>query len=285
MIDNDRSASRVYAINQTDGSLKCDLSIGVTTDYYDTLSLRSDGKLVTRREQPSTASVVEILSTANGALLSSTTTDNNFPAFASELLTDSNNGVLVPNSVFNNHGSVDYFNSTLTPKWKLLQSGGDFRFSNIIQDESGYIYGSRFTGPVNGVTTDVFALVPWTIATATSTNHRTVNFTVTTTMAATNPLTGNDNQGQLVLDDGTKVALAYQSTDSSGVSTWTATYTYPSSAKPKGVHTYTVELGQSNVQTDVVTHFVSAPAETNNTGLTLVDSYDITDNGQSVFHQ
>jgi len=125
----------------------------------------------------------------------------------------------------------------------------------------------------------IFALSPWTLSAATDIATHAhpndiINFTVTSAIQQTNPLQGGDNKVQVVMDNGDKVLLSYSSLNSSSDSIWTGSYTLPSNTTD-GSHTYTVEAAQPFVETDVTTHFDSAPASSNNTGITLSQSFTV----------
>jgi hypothetical protein len=47
-----------------------------------------------------------------------------------------------------------------------------------------------------------------------------------------------------------------------------------------GNHTYTVEASQPYVQTDIPTHFASAPTQSNNSGITSTGSFVVLSNSQ-----
>jgi len=91
-------------------------------------------------------------------------------------------------------------------------------------------------------------------------------------MLQTNPLLGGNNQMQVVMDNGDKITLNYSSTDANNDTTWTGSYTLPPDISC-GPHTYTIEAAQTYLQTDVTTHFDSAPLESNNTGITTSGSF------------
>lgn len=116
-----------------------------------------------------------------------------------------------------------------------------------------------------------FAMAPWTLVPSSdkSTYYEgeTVRFSVATSMQEHNPLTSEDNKMQVVFDNGIKVPLSYSSTNGQGDTVWTADYALPADFG-SGTHTYSVQAAQPMVKTDITTAFASAPAGSDNTGLT-----------------
>lgn len=204
--------------------------------------------------------------------------------------------------------TLGYYNTAGTNKWKIVYpftKADDthtilYKFGQYIADDRGWFYGSflkkRYIYDAVGETyTDrdstnsfakTFALAPWTLTHTKSASVQNIGsditFTATTSMLQTNPLLGGTNKVQVYIDNGDKVLLTYDSTDGNGNTVWTGTYTIPESLT-SGSHTYTVEAAQTYMQTDVTTHFASAPTESNNTGRTSSGTFTVLgDNEQQV---
>lgn len=274
---------KIFAIN-SDGTKKWDRDFGTGKIGFWGLSLKENGNILTKNYDSST---LDEISTVDG----STVYSGNSTGL---LMTDSNNGEYISTSDQTNpnlytKGFV-YYNGGHEMKWKLAYSYDpsedytySYDFANVRLDERGWAYAGMTKSAYSGATeitskefTQLFALAPWTLsAIHDSTYYRPGNivaFTATSSMLSTNPLFGENNQVQIVMDNSDKVTLTYSSTDSSGNSVWTGSYTLPSNTSD-GTHTYSVEAGQSHVQTDVTTHFVSAPTSTSNTGITLAGTF------------
>ncbi len=190
-----------------------------------------------------------------------------------------------------NVSNLVYRDKDFNIKWKLstlydyeLEDRLFSFFSRI--DERGWIYSGYYHSYKDGegdeiedqIYSNLFALAPWTLTSSLNASFfqpgNIMTFTVSSSMLSSNPLFGGDNQVQIVMDNGDKVPLTYSSTNGSGNSIWTGAYALPSTTS-HGTHTYTVEAQQPNLQTDITTHFASASAETNNTGITTTGSFTV----------
>jgi hypothetical protein len=291
------SEKKIFAIN-SDGTKKWETSLGTDAGWgFLSLSLRSDGVLLALRQDTgnySRPSKLEAIRTSDGFLLwSEDTTTTNFDLS----FTNGSNGVFYVDNTqggeADNYARINYYDSNNNFKWKINYSYNnldgenelDYSFSNPTQDERGWLYsslGKTYYSAGNDVPAQEyarsFALSPWTLTNTSATQINknggdTLIFSVNTSMQQTNPLLGGDNQVQVVIDNGDLVPLTYSSSDGSGNTVWTGSYVLPSTTAC-GTHQYAIEAGQAYLQTDVTTHFASAPAESNNTGLTAAGSFN-----------
>jgi outer membrane protein assembly factor BamB len=299
---------KIFAINP-DGTLKWERTTGENTKQgYNSFSLRNDGILLALRGQNewNEPNKLEAINTSDGSLLWSEETTAYDISFS-----DNNNGFVYADGVAGANANdyytrVNYFDSNANLKWRVAypyntdpnNSGGYVYYSlgSIVQDERGWIYGSLGKGAYDNDTdwnalpeemfAKSFALAPWTLSNQTlpydhQQQRDTLNFSVVSSMLETNPVFSGDNKVQVIMDNGDKIALSYSGLDASGNSLWTGSYTIPADAVA-GTHTYTIEAAQSYLQTDITTHFASAPTESNNTGITATGTYYIYERGGTV---
>lgn len=177
----------------------------------------------------------------------------------------------------------EFLNKIVNPDPDLCWSGGgEFRWPVI--DDRGWIYVGLESDcqDIDGwsiydyVYAQSFAMAPWTLSLSTNASNlnlnETISFTLTTAMQRTNVLFGGDNKLQVVIDNGDKVLLTYDSTDSNGDTIWKGTYTVPSSML-SGNHSYTIEASQAYLETDTPVHFDTEAIYSSNTGITLTESF------------
>ncbi|MGI5826449.1 MAG: PQQ-binding-like beta-propeller repeat protein [Patescibacteria group bacterium] len=288
---------KLLAINSSDGSLKWSKDFGVVGDkgFLDALVETADGNITARFINAASKKVVYHLDKDSGEVLWSQTKD-----YVGDLGTDNRKGYYY--SGWQDSGNplislpiLYYADSNFNTKWQIpyfyVPQEDDheifFTFSPAALDERGWVYygvaESATDEEWNSVHSkeyaQVFALAPWTLtqknnAPTYSSAGREIEFTATSSMRETNPLFGGENKVQVVIDNGDKVLLSYDSTDSNGDSVWKGTYTIPQDM-PDGEHTYIVEASQAHLQTDIATHFASAPTQSNNTGITIMRSFRV----------
>ncbi|MDD5289570.1 MAG: PQQ-binding-like beta-propeller repeat protein [Patescibacteria group bacterium] len=287
-------AKKIYAFN-SDGSVKWSRNHLSSNDIgYYKFALRSDNVLVAHRYNASYASYyLDGFDTADGDLLWSIPSSY----YGKEFFLDKNNGLFEDYSDDAGVVSEKYYDADRNLKWKIyynysVADGTNSQYYYFgfyrgpIMDERGWLYGgfSRFyydasrTEIVANEFLQYFALAPWTLTNSSSISGiklegDTLNFSATTSMLETNPLFGGTNQVQVVLDNGDKVPLSYSSTAANGDTVWTGSYTFPKSGLGCGTHSYTVEASQTYLQTDITTHFASAPTNSNNTGITASGTF------------
>jgi outer membrane protein assembly factor BamB len=286
-------AKNIYAIN-SDGTLKWVKDYSDDSDYgYVDYILRSDGVLLCARLTSSYTVVLEAINTNNGSLLWT----RNFDGGSIKMFTDKNNGLYLGINGTSGSDSVTYFkyyDSDNNLKWQTVYTYAGTEGSNMITqylnrdkvlDERGWIYGAFSRVYYDEFWSEVpeneyikyFAMAPWTMSVNRDSVYYypgdTINFTITSSMLSTNVVFGGDNKAQVVIDNGDKIPLTYQSLNSAGNSIWTGSYTIPSDFTT-GVHTYTAEVSQPYIQTDITTNFTSAPTASNNTGLTASNSFN-----------
>jgi len=295
----------LYAIN-SDGTLKWSKNYGTNNHLYKASLRNDDVFLINLYSWSDYSNTIEAINTNNGSVLWS----KNFPyvleinVYSAKLKdgylsADSHNGFYLINHLVIDEANVTenifYYDSGYNLKWKISSPvyptpNFDIWYSywfSIAQDERGWVYGTFSKSQYDaGWNYDLpnqfiqyFALAPWTLTVSNNANQYvhpgdTITFTATTAMQQTNALFSSGNQAQVVIDNGDKVTLSYSSTNSSGDTIWTGSYTVPSGTTD-GSHTYTVEAAQSYLQTDTTTHFASAPASSNNTGLTISGAFTI----------
>ena len=283
----------LFAVN-SNGTLKWRRD---TTDVgrgYFSLSLRNDGVLLAQRGVSSSYSTplkLEAINTSDGTLLWSKDIEYSSIYFS---FSDGNNGLYysdTPSSGIS-HGyytRMNYLDSFGNSKWIIkypyvydIEPGKiiGYDLEIVRPDERGWLYGG-FTKSASTTSYDrlpletwnqTYALSPWTLTQSSTIQSNlytgdNMTFTAVTSMGTTNPLFGGDNLVQVYLDTGATFPLSYSHTDSNGNTVWTATYYLPDNT-PLGTHTYTVEASQAHLQTDITTHFSSAPTESLNTGIT-----------------
>jgi len=218
--------------------------------------------------------IIEAIRTSDGTLLWSTSKGSLPTVFA-----DGQNGFY---SLDSSSGitNIIYYNSSYEVKWQIPYSfsSGSYNFNKLVHDEKGWLYGALAKSISGEQFIQYFALAPWSINTSTDASVYSpggvINFTVNTSMLPSNLLLGGDNKIQVVVDNGDKVALAYSSTDSNGNTIWTGSYTIPLSMTA-GSHTYTVEAGAANIQTDITTNFETPATNSNNTGITTTGTFEV----------
>lgn len=272
---------KIYAIN-SDGTLKWERDIGITTDAYYKLSLRTDNILLAQRASvfPTTSSVVEAVSIADGSLLWSQPVESISFGFT-PFFSDGLNGFYVgATPAYQATSSVLYFDANRNQKWSLSypNPGKDMRFVyGFVLDESGRLYGTLLDN--SGPTSFLYSLFPWTLSVSTSPSRPvegdTVTFTATTAMQPTNLFIGEVNKMQVVLDNGIKIPLTYDSTASSGDTVWRGTYTVPVGLSSVGTRTFRVEASAAGITTDIPVYFDSPAKFSGNTGIIISGSFTV----------
>ncbi len=294
---------KLYAINP-DGSLKWQKSIGQCNsncDYlrgYFSLSLRSDGVLLGVRLEEidgnyNSITRIDAIDTTDGSTIWSE------PSYSWEVaLTAGDNGYIssdtIPGATSHDWSTgVNRFDTNNDLTWRLSYPYNDLdgtnnvmqSFNALSQDERGWLYGgfdmfyrdSNYNLIPSENFVQFFALAPWTLSATVSDSTPeagdTITFTARSSMPQANPLLGGNNAMQVMLDNSDVVALTYSSTDGDD-SVWTGSYTVPSNSA-EGTYSYAVEAAQTYLQTDIDTHFTSAPTESSNTGITTTGSFDV----------
>ncbi len=267
-------SKKMLALN-SDGSVKWTRSIGSSADTWKAFSLRFDGLLLAFRSTttfPAVGASIEAVNTTDGSLAWTMPVNAQFLAIQS-FFSDASNGFYASQWTYQNNTSMDYYDANRVKKWSfnITNPPADYRLQYFAQDESGRIYGNLLTGPIVGATTKLFALYPWSITPALSSNSvlpgDTVSFTATTTMQQTNPLTVSANKMQVLIDGAVATSMSYASTDSNGDTVWNGSYQIPSSLDP-GSHSVTFEASAAKIQTDIPVHFTSPANNSGNTGYT-----------------
>ncbi len=174
-----------------------------------------------------------------------------------------------------------YFGEATSGKATIINSAGSFKWSYRVFDSSSF--GSTIAVSNNGemylgnYNYKFYGWKPWTLAGSTDTTHyhpgNTVTITATSSMLKTDPTVSEDNQVQVIMPNDDKVTLSYVSS-ANGETTWSGTYTIPQETAD-GEYTATVEAGAVNVQTDLTTHFTTAPTGSSNTGITNTFTYTV----------
>ena len=289
---------KIMAINP-DGTLKWERGFGTGDIGILSMALRNDGNLwISYQASLLSGTKKIIVSGVNGSTLWSGpfSSPNVSQTLFKQFVSDSVGGLLFrdddPGDPLARKLSINYYDADHNLKWQIpyvYNTNGNHLLYELTQpvfDENGWIYSSlgkvSFDGSWNTVISNsfarVFALAPWTLAPSTlsSTVFRgdALTFTATTSMQATNPLTSEANQMQAVLDTGVKVPLAYSSTNGSGDTIWTGSYTIPGDMA-YGAHSYTVQANAALVKTDIATAFASPETGSDNTGLTAAGSFTI----------
>jgi hypothetical protein len=268
---------KVYAID-TDGSLEWETSIGTTTDFYDDVLLRSDDKIVLHRlDSGYSTYTIEIRDTNDGSLVDSITGSDT----VGSLVLDNQDGLYyIDSNSAASSKSIFYVDQDLNEKWQV-KFGTTKILGNPMVDEDGRYYFSHSN--LTGFTSDVAALFPWTLQPDNLSNTHVergqeITFNVTTSMQETNLITGDDNYMQVVLSNGVKVALSYDSTKGDGDTIWTGTYTIPQNMA-FGRQTYTVEATAASIETDVTVDFDSPATDSNNTGISTTGTFIVDGTG------
>lgn len=262
------------------------------------MSLRSDGILMIHYSTSATdehRSRVEAVQTSDGTVLWSsayTTLDH--------LFTDSANDTYIIEAI--SAISADeqtvrilYYDDTFNLKWSFPYSftGADgdnyqyYRLNKPIIDERGWLYSILSRTYLNSGMQIVpdelyirpFALAPLTLSTAHNvpagvTPGSEIQFTVTTSMAPTNPMSGDANYLQVILGNGSIISLTHTSTDENGNYVWTGSYVLPVDTA-LGTFDYSVELSQAGIETDVHLHFDDPPEGSNNTGISVSGAIEV----------
>ncbi len=237
-------------------------------------------------------SVVERRSKFDGSLISS------FEAiYPWSLFSDARGGVYYT-STEGDKTAVNYRDINGTPLCQLMgppttQEGSVLTvhiINNLVMDERGWLYvglGKTVMDVANGYQkipdqqhVNVVALAPWTLSVAVGDKPQyspgeTVQVRVTTSMQATNAISGGANQVQIVTEDGEKIPLKYQATKQNGDTVWACPWVIPQG--PPGVHYFDVEANADGIVTDVGVRFASPAPLSNNTGLLIRGSYSLRD--------
>ena len=291
---------KLYAINPN-GTKKWEKSFGTGYVGFSSLALGSNGKLwATLWNSDFGSSTIAQISTSDGTILWSSPISS--ASLVTKIFSDSSNGAYFAENDTASFSQISYYDASHNLKWKIPYSYSGVSGSNTffnwftdpVIDENGWLY-SGLSKAVNDsgynpVTSqqyaEVFAMAPWTLSVNNGSGLRyhhgdTVNFSITTSMLQTNLLLGGNNQMQIITDNGDKITMSYSSTNSNGDTVWTGTYALPSNITD-GPHVYTAEASQANIQTDITTHFASAPTLSNNTGITstftitIIPNYTLT---------
>jgi hypothetical protein len=270
---------KIYAINLS-GTLKWSYVLGTsTTASYRNIALGPNDTIfaiTTDGSYPTVGGLLQKFNTTNGDLLSSIPISLvqgsvGFDNFIADL----DGGVVLNGAIYSSTTTIAYYDSSLNQKWRLTKNNGDYSyFLGMIQDESGIIYSQYADRTV--INNRIIAIAPWTLIASAGTDHvinTAFTLSVTTSMQPTNLLTGGSNQIQAILSDGTKVPLAYASTNGDGTTVWTANIPADSSY---GSKTITIEASQANITTDINTNFATPATGSNNTGITTTVSYQVT---------
>ncbi len=279
----------ITAVN-SNGTLKWVYSLGTTTQSWSSLALRLDGVLLAERvtsTYPTTGGLVEAINTSDGTLAWSKPFSDNNGIFTHVFMTNASNGfyrssVLIPASA-----SFSFFDSSGNNKWNIVRDGGigsnTIIYQYAMEDEDGNLYINANHAGIEDV---IVNTVPWTLQASTSTvapiHGDAILFSVTTSMLQTNPLTGDSNQMQAVMDNGTKVPLTYSSTNSSGNTVWSSAYYTIPGSMAYGRHAYTVEANAAGLQTDVPVNFASPATNSSNTGLTTTGEFSVQASGSGL---
>lgn len=285
-VANDGAANlskSIFAINP-DGSLLWKRSLGVTTDYWDSLSLRSDGVLIADRittTYPSSGGLLEAMSTTDGSVLWSTPAQYQGDIFKTTVVTDSAGNILSGGAIYTATTTLALYDPNGIQKWSYAHtSGSNARFidNSVIADENGNIYAGYLSAAQNTISINAFT--PWTL---TPSEPETtiifypgdeITFSASTTLPATNPLTNLVNKVQVVADDIATTSLSHTGIDAQGFHLWSGTTTLANNATA-GVYTYTVEASASGLVTDIPVHFLSPAQWSSNTGLIATSTFTI----------
>lgn len=297
---------KLYAINP-DGTKKWEQSFGTGGVGFYQFSLADNGKLwATFGTAGYANTIVYQINTSDGSTLWS----KNLTGQTLRIVADATGGVyfvdIDTSDASANIRRLNYYDANHNLKWQLSDVynsvSGTYSVTDYmalgtpVVDENGWIYEGLSRLVVNGSWVQqvaqqyskIFAMAPWTLtvtsnASAYSRPGDIITFTATTSMLQTNALLGGDNQMQVVMDNNDKVVLTYSSTNSGGDTVWTGSYTLPADVSD-GSHTFTVEASQPYIQTDITTHFDSAPTQTNNTGITTTGTFLVDDDAPAVFN-
>lgn len=265
---NSSLEKKVYAIDQS-GNLKWEQSLGVTTDYYRNLSLRSDGVLLLTKITAE-GGQVEARNTIDGSLIQ--TTEN--LGTNTDIFSDGTNGFFYTGNDPSGR-LIFYYNSSFEKKWTRHDATTKYYLYGS-PDENNRAY---FTvSDVSDFQTKLIALFPWTLNDNNPLHHiyrqKVISLSATTSMQPADLLTGYSNQVQAVMANGDKVALTYDSTNADGDTVWVGEYTLPADT-PDGEYEYTLEANAAGIETDITTHFASPAVDSNNTGITASGSFTV----------
>ena len=280
--DSDISAEKKLFAFHPDSVQKWERSIGITTQSWNRLALRSDGALLAERVSAfslnppsSTEGAIEGVDTANGNLLWSLPTTSDNGAFGSELFVDGSDGFFLRTTLHKQESNIRYFDSGRNEKWhaRYDSPGVTANFHNLIQDEDGVVYGNLFDATTGNV---LFALSPWTISPCVRPCN--VSPGSILTLAATTPMhvAHPQDQMQVLLDTGDKVSLR-QRFDDAGDAIWVGYYKIPT-AISSGTHGFTVEANAARITTDIPVNFASPAIDSGNTGVTTTGTFGIETN-------
>jgi hypothetical protein len=268
------SVKRMYAL-RPDGTLQWLRESGDVNSFWNKLALRPDRVLAAERVitiYPAAGGALEAVGAENGVLLWTRPLTSQGDQFLSDLFSDSHSGVFVKSQVLNQLTNLAYYDAAGRLKWKVEETGGDLRYGYFLQDEAGRVYGSRFTG--SGGRSALFALFPWTLSVAASASRKSIGFAATTSLQHTNPLTGAANRVQVVLDNGTKIPLAFTGTNAAGDTVWTGSLKVTGNTAA-GPHTFTAEASAAGVWTDIAVRFPTPAPGSGNTGVTAPGSFSV----------
>lgn len=125
----------------------------------------------------------------------------------------------------------------------------------------------------------IVAFKPWTLSGFANPDGdylrgETITFRAISSMLPTDPVTGETNKVQVVLQDGTALPLTYNGQDSSGNSTWSTTYTVPTNTA-LGTYSATLQATAANTTTSTPVQFAVAAAGSNGTGLSTSFTYNV----------
>ncbi len=272
----------MYAI-YPNGTLKWQRNISGQDTHWYQFSLRSDNILVAKRilgfGTPKFS--IELINTSDGSLIDSV---GNFTSYMSNnLFLDGLDGSYFYQNDYigNKNISLYYYDSNLNEVWKLhyaVPSGQTYSFNQPIIDEDGKVYlFFRNSTSTPGLVTLV-ALHPWTLSVSTSSNSiqagNSLNFTVTTSMRQTNLLNNKANKVQVVIDNGDKITLYYNNTNSDNDTIWNGTYNVPSIMS--GEHSYTIDACAAGIQTNISLNFTSSCEDSFNTGIITTGGFSVT---------
>ena len=300
---NAPNAKKMYSISPS-GDLNWERSIDSSFRGWRDVSLNDNNTLTAIKidNDYQNTHYLETIDATNGSLIKEIQV--NYP---SNLFTDNTN-----NANFLSYSSIDginfdtinSYNDNLDLNWQIYDGlpsstnenvNTSYGFQSLIQDEKSWLY-SGFTKTVyNSITQEhtygqeyasFIAIAPWTITPSVKNAGNlkigdTIDFEVTTTMQKSNPLTGNDNQMQVVMDDSTKLPMTYLSTNSDGDTLWTAS-TIVTSYMVGRTNNYTIEANADNVKTNLAVNFASPKTNSDNTGYKKNGSF-VTDDQPPIF--
>ena len=278
---NSVADKKIFAVHPN-GTPKWERSIGSTSEHWTALALRSDGTLLAERVRAyntGTAGSIEALDLATGALLWSVPVISDNGAFLSDLFVDGSDGFYAKRTLVRIETDIYYVDSARNQKWRLRHNPGGAiaNFHDLIQDEDGSVYGNLYSSSFGNT---VIGLSPWKMdacvqpCNVSPGNQLTI--AITTPLPSTDPLSGQPNKVQALLDNGVKVPLQYQY-DVDGAAVWIGRYTV-AAGTAVGTHNFTVEANAAGIATDVPVHFAAPATDSSNSGVTTAARFGVETN-------